>query len=292
MARRTIFSDLDGTHIFTRKLKTDEPFEQFHDNQTRDGYYSSDLETLLAGLRETWDFRLVTARNLTSFRFVERGLGHALSYDSVALENGCVVLDRNGKIDREWYRHIEDVVGPLQDDGASSSHDTNYPLWQLKDYLDSFGFVVEWRDRIASVRLRAKDNGNVPVRVLYTILMEHYARKESEFPGIQGDYKEQSVDFFPQAAGKGAYILFEAQRQGLEIHHQADFTGIKGTVGMGNDPNDLSMLSLVEFPMTLITANRDVVAYTRARGGFIAHAPYYAGSRQMLRYVLHNLQSI
>lgn len=284
MARRTIFSDIGGTHVFHRKLEDpSQPVEQVPDFGGRTAYYSSDLRALVEDLRQTWDVRLVTGRNLPTFQYLK----DVIPYDSVALENGCVVLNRDGKIDREWYRTIEDIVGPLQDDGVTSSHDPRYPLWQLKDYLEDSGFVVQWQDCIASICVRAQDH-NIPVRALYQIVNDHY-RKEAEFAAIVCDYHGDFIDFYPQSAEKGSYLLFEAKRQGLEIQRTGGLARIKGTIGMGNDRNDLSMLSLVEFPMTLASAHEDIVAYTLVRSGFLAHASSYAGSRQMLRYVLRNL---
>ncbi|MBI2130389.1 hypothetical protein HYU10_01330 [Candidatus Woesearchaeota archaeon] len=285
MQNKLIFSDIDGTLVFSYKLPDSyEPVEDFYDTHGV-GFYTPELSRLVNEIRERNSFHLVTGRAFQSFLNVR----DILPYDSAGLENGCIITDREGNVDREWYdENIREVAGDLDDNG-NPQRDPSRQLWDFDGYLGALGFTTEHLGRFASVRIRAENNGGIPPEDLSGRLMDAYWMKSDVFPDLVMAVHDGTVDFHPSRGGKGNYMRHIAEKEGRQIRlgPAGSVTCISDTVAIGNDPNDLPMLRVAEVPITLASARSEIIDYVVSKpGGIVAGGVLYRGSRQMLEFIL------
>lgn len=266
---KIVFTDVDGV------LVHDESIDHHSERTIFDGrellYYPRDLFSLMSDIREKTKLALVTGRPLKRLK----PLLPIIPHDIVLVENGNVVLNDKGEIDRDWHEKFQPVTGKFDESGI---RDESAPLWELEKILRDTGFHTENEGEVAAFRVRQRNNPHMKICIPDELSRSLQAK------GIKMIHNEDSVSFQPANGGK---------EKGMEYICQRESVSLAETIGIGDDENDIRMLEKVGYPMAITVVqqikkerNELVRSCVSARGGYVSPHTLSRGTRDLLAKVM------
>ena len=222
------------------------PEEEFVVLPPGDCYISSFTLDLLREINKQVPIILVTGRR--SGRHSE--IKDLIPHSHAIFENGGVIFDSNHE-QVKWNGNDEIAVKHLSD---------------FEQQLETEGYSPHKEGRTASIRLDKKslpDNSVIKIRRMLRTRLKMVSN---------GPF----WDFVVAGAGKenaASYVLAQLGKD----YEEAAF--------VGDDLNDLELLKVVGFPMTLASSNQSVIRAVKKRGGLVTKAGEHAG-------IIEALQSI
>lgn len=266
---KIVFTDVDGV------LVHDESIDRHSEGTIFDGrellYYPRDLFSLMSDIREKTKLALVTGRPLKRLK----PLLPIIPHDIVLVENGNVVLNDKGEIDRDWHEKFQPVTGKFDESGI---RDESAPLWELEKILRGIGFHTENEGEVAAFRIRQRNNPHMKICIPDELSQSLQAK------GIKMIHNEDSISFQPANGGKEKGVEYICQREGVPPAE---------TIGIGDDENDIRMLEKVGYPMAITVVqqikrerNELVRSCVSARGGYVSPHTLSRGTRDLLAKVM------
>ncbi|MBI2176126.1 HAD hydrolase family protein [Candidatus Woesearchaeota archaeon] len=195
---------------------------------------------------------LVSGMRMPSYR----GMVSHILHDYAAIEDGSLLLSKDGRPDPEW-------VGILTAELVF--------LNSYKQELRNLGLVIDDLDRTASFRVDPKANDRNDLEQLASNFPElnEYPKQlrrteHKPYPPVHACYQ-----FVPVSGGKVNAIEFVMARLGLSWGNVAAF---------GDDLNDMEMMERAAYPTTLLGANDAIQRMTYNRGGLVAPSFSHKGT--------------
>ncbi len=279
---RLLASDVDGTliHRFPGSPRQDTE-DLFHVETGRDNFVGVAARVQLERLKEHGiPIVLITSRRMSTFAPVSRHLPHTFA----VVEDGCVVLDTAGAPDQDWLEKIAASLGATVDAdgrivggrlGAVIDNLENCSVAHRRELVvETHGFLVSFK-----VTLSPKE---LPKAV--SDPRAYVAGLAHGFPDalrVSLNTQDRSLLVIPVIAGKKLamdYVLARLRLDWSEV------------CALGNDLNDLEMLSEAGYPMTLRGAQADVETLVRSRKGYVADAAGPLGTSEMLERVFQAVE--
>ncbi len=189
------------------------------------------------------------------------GLFNVLPLDHLLIEHGCVIIGQDGRPDAAW----EMLQRPTT--GVFGKHEGS--LWEFERILQREGLTTDSDGRWASFRVGVKAN-SLSEKMVQELLMRTLPE------GITRTMNLGDIDFLPTSGGKLNASRFITARYGIAID---------ATVAMGDDRNDIELLAVAGFPVTLVGATSEVIELVRKRGGYIASKEAHEGAILMLDWI-------
>jgi HAD superfamily hydrolase (TIGR01484 family) len=200
-------------------------------------------------------FILITGRRISSFKKIMNYVPHA----GAILEHGCIIYKEN-KIDAAFAQLFVDYIG-----------DPNHPqnqglLWEYKKDLEAKGYTLDAKGRTASFRIDPAQNNLSKTEEQELLTMKHpYGLKAVSNTGF--------IDFIPPMGGKDQAIEYLIKSLGSDWKHIAC---------LGDDYNDVEMLSKAGYPFTHSSARPEVINLVGQRKGYISPYKDHHGTIDML----------
>jgi HAD superfamily hydrolase (TIGR01484 family) len=251
---KLLFSDIDNTLIhksFIRKLLP---------VVGEDRIISKRAISLLAEIgAEGIPVVLVSGRRISSFRRVMSVIPHSF----VVLEHGCLILDRT-EIDTRYAARFRKYIG------NPYNPRTKGVLWEYEKVLQNKGYKTDSKGRIASFRIDPGTN-NLSSK-------ERRALMEMKHPyGIKIVRNLNFIDFIPPTGGKDNAIAYMLNKFG---------TSWRQVACMGDDYNDISMLSKARYTFTHASALSQVKRLVKSKKGYVSPYSAHNGTVDILKQVL------
>ncbi len=249
-----------------------------------DGNLSKEDEearSLLRGLRSSHGLRraaIATAHPKCGKRV--RGLGLYYEMDYLVLENGSVMLERDGASWRDaprWLSSVSPMRGEIDALENEILRRTEIAGEQMVDYTDppmkvrllrlsSGGEPVRFEVCAASMQLVSKDAATFQAAIRLT--REAIARLGLKLVEVMD---ATSVTY--GCGTKGSGVAFAARLNGVALF----------TVAMGDSINDISMLTSCGLPCAPANALPEIKELVRSRGGIVAVAERVEAVKEVLR---------
>ena len=214
---------------------------------------------------------LATTRRITTYRNISSYFTPLFAI----VEDGCVILDERGQIDRTWLSRLKDFVGPPDQLDRNLHHQGI--LWQFKTYLSQRqnpeAFTVVDDGFMASFKVE------LPFRIEESTpddIRKYLAGKGVNIPSdlkISVNTKYDSVAVIPKLAGKAQAADYLLHKMGLRL---------KNVAVLGDDLNDEELLATAGYPLTLASAQPKIKNLVRSRGGVVVPAGRHAGTKAMI----------
>ena len=261
---KIIFSDIDGTLLHAYS-----PGFALVKIEEEEKYVSTDAVSAIAQLRSrSVKFALVTGRRKSGY---ER-LAGAIPHDYALIEHGCVIL-ANGSIDAGWAEVLRPVTGQI---GAGTG-----PIWDYEQQLLQEGFKTDSKGRLSTVRVYIDEPNNLSEEQKRRI--EQKVEKEAGHLGITTAENEGMVDIVPALGGKMNSIAYLLTKTGFSIDE---------IVALGNDTNDLDMLSIAMQVACPGNAKPEVKRIVGEKGGYVSAYPCHEGTMDLFRNYVEPLLSV
>jgi len=248
-----VFSDFDSTLAHKPALQ----------NAVRvgeeDSWVAENNISLLQKIAECLPVYIVTGRRFSGFQQVAK----ILPFCGGIIEHGCIIIENNVP-NPEYFDKFRPYVGEI---GKKSG-----PLWAYEAVLNGQGFKTDSEGRWASFRIKAKE---------WSEERKHDFMKNAHPDGLCSIMNQGNIDIMPKIGGKHKAIDF------LLGKYQTSWLR---TACLGDDYNDLDMLSKAGFPITHKGAVEDVQKLVRERQGYISPVKDHDATSDMLSYVLRNIQ--
>lgn len=203
---------------------------------------------------------LVTGRRTKNYRILANIIPHGLAI----LEHGGIILHADGSRDVEWHSLLAPWVG--------SPPSRSGTLWDFEAVLRAEGFLTDSEERDTSFRIHPPPSGSVPDNDAYQALRQRELPVGLTMLWTYG----ATLECFPTASGKRNAVNFMLKRLGVNIQDVAM---------IGDDSNDMDLLTAVGYPCTLASAIAEVVTLVQGRGGFVARSGGHEGIQEILTYL-------
>jgi HAD superfamily hydrolase (TIGR01484 family) len=249
---QAIFSDIDNTLIF--KAAHDPSGTRRVSGEDR---YVANRVVELAE-RAASRLYLITGRRRSGFDRLARLLPHAYGI----IEHGCLIVDGYGGYRRDWLDLLIPYVGMA--DGSKEGL-----LWEYERQLNEAGYQTDSVGRLASFRV------DPTVNRLTAEALDQLEKRQHPV-GIRTTRNLGSLDFLPERAGKLNCIRFICEQEGF---------GLRDVACLGDDMNDLDMLSACGHPFTHAGALPEVVAAVRKAGGYVSKCDGHDAAVDLLQHL-------
>lgn len=244
---RILFSDIDGTLI--HKEKSDIRIAD------EGKFVSKKTIKLIAKIMQFVPVVLISGRRLLNFKKIT----HRIPYTFGVIEHGCIIV-KEGKIDFGYLEKMRPCIG-YPEKGQKEGQ-----IWDYEKRLNQMGYKTDSEGRLASFRIDSKQSNLTEEQIQKIEKMQHPA-------GIKTVRNESFLDFIPSAGGKDNAIQFLMDTIGL---------GWGDVACMGDDLNDLDMLSRAGYPFTLSGAKKEIIDIVKKRGGYISPLVSHNGAEDIL----------
>jgi len=268
---KAIFSDVDGTLAFgdgSHGVKVQEVNDstyivtipdssrtyQCYDISTEmyHVYFALNTRSLLRTLQRDYDIVIATGARLSTVELRKKSFDFV---NVVILENGGMILDGDYQIDREWEAHLEPERKYLGD---------------VKAQLESQGWVLDDQGRTSALRVRPRDNDH-RTEDEFKQLCQRISLPDELKTTINFD----CLDIILTSAGKAEALRYLAEKN--------KYTE---TIGIGDDINDMSLLSATDKSYLLRNAPIELRKLARRKGWFISKKPFFNGIEEILQHIL------
>lgn len=212
---------------------------------------------LIEEIRRQAYFIVVTARSYEEYQPLS-----SIPNDGLVTENGAVVYlrsDGRDVVDAEWdavmARRYDALVG-------------------FRDHLESQGWKIHYKQRAFSSSVTQSGK-----------TQEDVDRVEAEVPeGLRLEFSRNTagtyLEVFPAEAGKDQAVH--------RVCHDLG-TPVSETFGLGDNPNDMGMLTAVNFPLAPGNCDPQVRELVQQRGGYVSPQSGHPGAQDILQQVLARL---
>ena len=256
---KAVFSDIDKTLIHKSFLKKFLPVED-------EGKFMSKRGASLMSQIGSRGIPviLISGRRITSYERIMNIIPHSFA----VLEHGCLVLDGN-KVDTNYAYNFKDYIGnPLKPKSSGI-------LWDYEQEMRKRGYITDSKDRISSFRIDPDKNGLNVSEQKKLLSMKHPQ-------GIKTVRNINFIDFIPPMGGKDNAIKYLFSKLGV---------GWDSIACLGDDYNDLEMLSKAKYVFTHKGAVSEVKKVVKERDGYISKYSGHDGTVDMLKEVLGMIES-
>jgi len=214
-------------------------------------YFSLKTQGLCYQAAKEHDFIYVSGARKSSidnrekeFRFV----------NTFILENGGLIIDKFGRVDRNWSYKLEP--------------EKKY-LTEVKKQLTAQGWNLDVKGRRATIRVRRKDNPS---------------RSDAEYQEfcdtielpdeLQKTKNLNNLDIILRSAGKDRAVKYLIEKMGYEA-----------TVGIGDDINDISFLNLMD-QAYFVNGVLGTSAIAHAYGFHLSKGLHFDGINEILEMII------
>lgn len=280
---RIVVSDIDNTLIHRFKASEDQEGLSSGDllEVDRESYISRKTIADVAGILKTgFPFVLATSRRIATYQ-------HILKYIHpvyAIVEDGCVILDRENKIDSSWLEHLAEYVGPM--DEITGDLHARGKLWEFKEQIQqlenkgNFELVDEGFKASFKIQLQI-DIGEMTGDEIGEYL-ETCGILVPDSLKIAVNSKYNSISVVPRIAGKAQAMSHILEQMNLEAGN---------LIALGDDYNDEELLLQAGFPMTLDSAQERIKKLVTGRGGLVVAQGRHKGTSEMLDCLIGMIQA-
>ncbi|MFO8016084.1 MAG: HAD hydrolase family protein [Candidatus Woesearchaeota archaeon] len=244
-----VFSDIDNTIIHKEKAGN---CIRIADEER---FISKKSIKNIAKIMQFVPVVLISGRRLKSFKRVT----HRIPYTFGIIEHGCMILEE-GNIDKDYLEIMRPYIGCAEEGKKEGV------LWEYERFFQDKGYKTDSEGRLASFRIDPETNNLTEEQIQEIEMMEHPK-------GITTTRNLSFLDFMPAIGGKENAIRFILNKKGLGWHHAAC---------MGDDTNDIKMLSQSGYPFTLSGAKAEIIDRVRKKGGYVSQFRSHKGTEDML----------
>ncbi|MBI2147887.1 HAD-IIB family hydrolase [Candidatus Woesearchaeota archaeon] len=198
---------------------------------------------------------LISGRRISSFDRVMKIIPHSFAI----LEHGCVILNSDGVDDKyasQFFEYVGDHHKP---------HKYGL-LWEYEKQLQEQGYITDSKGRIASFRIDPKENNMNEDNIRRLLAAKHPN-------GIKTEQNLTFIDFIPPLGGKDKAVQYFLQKWNTTWDHVAC---------LGDDYNDIGMLSKAKYTFTHSGAISQVQQIVRSRGGYVSPYSGHHGTVDLL----------
>lgn len=273
-----LLTDVDGTLVFHRNYHGIRQLEEYPDGkylvQDPDTgatcsaldvsvpplavYLAESTRQLVYQLKEYYRIILATGATEQSMKLRLRYLDFA---DGYILEHGGRILDKDFQEDRQWAALFDPYLKELA---------------QIKKDLEASGWQIVDAGRKTFLQVKAFEN---PQRSEEEF--QHLCRTLDPPQGFQKTFNLGNLTVMPEAAGKGkAAAHFLAQHGNPSL----------GSIGIGDDLNDLDFLQVCEKAYVLGSALPEVIRLAKQRGWYVSAQPHFSGIDEILTEILTSIE--
>lgn len=217
-------------------------------------YMDPDTRRLFGELSESAQIYIVTgARKGT----IEKRRNHFDFADGYVIENGGLILDADLNEDEGWNEELREQL---------------FLLKSLEYILSRDGLVLDVRGRSAMIRLR-KDQNAVFCDEEFEAL---YEELKLVVPGeLLLTRNLGHIDILPAKAGKEGAVQYLIEK-----------LGVKRSMGIGDDTNDIGFLSVVDNAFVMGNAIPEVIdVFKDSESDYVSREKYFEGINEILREI-------
>jgi hydroxymethylpyrimidine pyrophosphatase-like HAD family hydrolase len=269
-----IFTDVDGSLCFHEKIHKLKPVTKTKNNQCRvldtysgktyDAYdvsvssynifFTKQTQQLLTELSKQYEIVPVTGGRPSTAK--KRHMYLSFS-DAVILENGGVIIEKNGSICKDWHEQLEPQRKQL-------------PL--IRKELISQGWVNDDKGGTSAIRIRLKDNPE-KTQSEFNDLCSSIALPE----GLKKTVNLSNLDIILKGAGKDNAVRFWLNRRGYSTSE---------SIGIGDDINDMEFLQITGKPYVLASSYPQLLKKAEKQNWYITKKPTVEGIHEILTQLI------
>jgi hydroxymethylpyrimidine pyrophosphatase-like HAD family hydrolase len=212
-------------------------------------------------IRNKIPIAIITGRSKTSYERLSGIIPHSMAM----IEHGCLILEGKA-FDSGWVEVMKPFIG------EPNSGNRDGLIWDYDRKLQNDGIVTYSKNRMASFRIRLKDNPGIDLKVIE-------GRPHPE--GIKTTWNQGYLDFLPAIGGKKECVEYLLNKMKIDWQDVGAF---------GDDLNDLELLRRVRYAFTLSGASEEVIELVKGCG-YVSPFSCHAGTEDVLLNILDSLAS-